>query len=329
MRFGIGIPNSREGVFYPVPFATADDVVRLTKLAEKVGFDSVWATDFMAPVPQMGLPDSEKPTWLEAMITLAYLAGATERILVATGVLLLPFRDPVVLAKQAATLDQFSKGRFLFGWGLGTYRDEFTAVRTKQRKAHRGKILDETMEALHRLLTSEGKVNFEGEFHEFHDIEIHPKPVQNPLPIYVSGHAPETYPRIAKYGAGMSIVPYYVKDSAWEAVEPLLPHLEKAGRDISEIDRQYSTNLYLANTHEEAVERARDTWMGKRFARRAPDAFIPKMLVGTPDEVVNKIKTLEEQGVTHCVLTNIMVDRFEEMMEQAQRFGEEVLPAFK
>lgn len=317
------------GIFYPIPFAGANEIVKLTKLAEEIGFDSVWATDFMAPVPGMGIPESDKPTWLEIMITLAYLAGETERILLGAGVVLLPFRDPVVLAKQAATLDQFSKGRFLFGWGLGTFRDEFVAVRAKQRKAHRGRILDENMEAMHRLLNSDGKVSFEGEFYEFHDIEIHPKPVQNPLPIYVSGHAKETYPRIAKYGNGMSIVPYYLKESAWEAIEPLLPHLEKEGRELSEIDRQYSTNLYLADSHEEAVEKAKATWIGKRFARRAPDAFIPKMLVGTPDEIVGKIKTLEEQGVTHCVCTNIMVDTFEELVEQAQRFADEVMPAFK
>jgi len=102
MKFGIGIPNCREGIFYPIPIADPQEIIKLTQLAERLGYDSVWGTDFITPIPRMGIPDTPQPNWYELLITLAYLAAATQRIQLGAGVVLLPYRDPIILAKQAA-----------------------------------------------------------------------------------------------------------------------------------------------------------------------------------------------------------------------------------
>ncbi|MFQ5872339.1 MAG: LLM class flavin-dependent oxidoreductase [Dehalococcoidia bacterium] len=328
MKFGIGIPNCREGIFYPIPFAGTHEILKLTQLAERLGYDSVWGTDFICPVPAMSLPEPQTPNWYEPLISLAYLAGATQRIELGVGVVLLPYRDPVILAKQAVTLDQFSGGRLLFGWGLGHFRDEFVAIQTRNKRARRGEVLEENMEALHLLLNSDGKVSFKGKYFEFRDVELDPKPFQKPLPVYIAGHAPDTPARIARYAAGMSMVFSAVKGSIREMVDALVPYLEREGRDLSEIDRAFSTNLFLAQTREEAVKGAKESWLTKRRGARDPDAFIARLLVGTPEEVAEKIRNLEEQGVTHCVTTNFLVDTFDEALEQVQMFGEEVLPLY-
>ena len=332
MRFGIGIPNCREGIFYPIPFAGTQEIVKLTQLAERLGYDSVWATDFMNPVPTMGFPETQQPSWYEVLITLAYLAGVTQRIKLAAGVVLLPYRDPVILAKQAATLDQYSGGRFLFGWGLGQSREEFESIQSKNRKAHRGRMLEEQMEALHLLLNSEGKVSFVGEYYEFHDVELNPKPLQQPLPVYIVGHSKDTPARIARWATGVSISITSVSaagGSIHEAMESLRLDLRREGQDPAELDMEISTQLRLGRTHEEAVRAFKSSWLGRRFSRRNPDAIIANSLVGTSEEVAEKVAGLEDAGITLCMATNVAADTFDEMVEQVQMFSEEVMSKFR
>ena len=152
IRFDIEIPTCREGVFVPCGFA-APEIVECVKLAEGLGYEAVWATDFLSPTPESGVSVTERPSWFEPMITLAYAAAQTSRIRLGTGIIILPYRDPVILAKQAATLDRLSKGRFLLGLGLGAWRAEFQAVAAWRGRAHRGNMAAEFTEVL-RLLPS-------------------------------------------------------------------------------------------------------------------------------------------------------------------------------
>ncbi len=204
MKFGLGIPNCREGVFYPTFFAGPKEIIELSQLADRLEFYSLWGTDFLNPVPSMNFEENTKPNWYELIVTLSYLAAATDKIRLATGVTLLPYRDPVILAKQATTLDQFSNGRFLFGWGLGQFREEFVAINNRNRTIHRGKLMDEIMESLHLLLNKDGKISFDGEYIGFKDVEMHPKPIQEPMPIYIGGHSAAMGRRVAKGATGVS-----------------------------------------------------------------------------------------------------------------------------
>ena len=188
MLFDVEVSTCREGIFVPPGFAGPEEIVRSIQEAERLGFNAVWGTDFINPVPSMGIPPGPPPNWYEVMMSLAYAASATRRVKLATGVVLLPYRELVILAKQAATIDRFSNGRFLLGLGLGGFRDEFEAIKPREKDSHRGKMFDEGLEALRLLLGHEQKaVSYKGQYVEFHNLNLNPKPVQNPLPIYVPG----------------------------------------------------------------------------------------------------------------------------------------------
>jgi probable F420-dependent oxidoreductase len=327
MKFGIGIPNAREGVFYPPGFCNASQLVELTLLAESLGFDSIWATDFMSPVPEIGIPAGRNPAWYELMVTLSYLAGVTERIKLGAGVAVLPFRDPIVLAKQAATLDHFSGGRFILGAGAGVFKTELRAIQGRLQKPHRGRMLDEHLQALNLLLNTEGRVSFSGEYYQFTNVELDPKPVQKPLPIQIAGFADSTFERVARHATGLSTVFKAVSGEYRDVVDRLRPALEAEGRNLSEVDLQFTTFQLLDQHHDRAVERAMQSYLVKE--RGAYDEeTLGKALVGTPAEAIEQIAGLEAQGATHYVVTTYPVDTFEEMTEQVKMFANEVMPAF-
>ena len=327
MKFAIGIPNCREGVFYRPQISNVAQLIELTQLAERLGYDAIWGADFMAPVAQMSLPENAKPDWYELMVSLSYLAAVTERIKLGAGVVVLPYRDPVVLAKQAVTLDHFSRGRFILGVGIGAFRAEMEAIRPRGL-GHRSKMLEEHLEALHQLFYNEGKTTFDGRYYAFNDVELNPKPLQNPLPIQIAGHSPDTYRRVAKYATGLSTVFRVVGDSYRPIVEALEPHLEAAGRSLADIDLQYTTFQLLESTHEKAQARGRESWLIKDRGVANPDEQLAKALVTTPEQAVVRIKKLEDEGVEHFVNTMYLVSSFEEIVEQVQMFAEEVMPAF-
>lgn len=163
MKFDIEIPTCREGVFVPSNFATSEQVVETVTFAERLGYDAVWGTDFITPTACYAIPDSAPPNWYEPLVTLAYCAARTTKIKLGTGVLMGIYREPVMLAKQAATLDQLSGGRLLLGLGLGMCRDELDAVKPRESKMHRGNFLDELIELLILLLDhKQDKVSFSG-----------------------------------------------------------------------------------------------------------------------------------------------------------------------
>ena len=128
MRISIGVPTGEEGVYSPVPFAGPKDIVHTAQLCERLGFYAVWGLDLITPGPSMGIKEGEIPNWYEVLLSLAYVASVTEHIKLATGVLVLPQREPVLLAKQVSTLDVLSNGRALLGVGVGSHRDEFVAM---------------------------------------------------------------------------------------------------------------------------------------------------------------------------------------------------------
>ena len=326
MKFDIEIPTSREEVFVPHPFAGPPEIVQIIQMAERLGYNAVWGTDFVTPTKGMGIPGIQSPNWYEILISLAYAAAVTDRIKLGTGVILVPYRDPIILAKQSATLDQFSGGRLLLGLGLGS-REEFEAIRPRERKAHRGKMMDEKLEALQLLLShDEGEVSFKGQYVEFQGVNLHPKPVQNPLPIYVPGKTPDALRRVARWGLGFMIRATNVR----ERIDALQPPLEEYGRDLSQIDVTAEASLSLARTHNAAIDHFQNSRLGYRL-KRGQDIgqLVSDNWIGTPEEVSEKINKTKEEGITHFLALHIADDTVEEMMEQMQMFAEEVIPLVK
>ncbi|MEE9199620.1 MAG: TIGR03619 family F420-dependent LLM class oxidoreductase [Dehalococcoidia bacterium] len=328
MKFDIGIPSSREGLCVPVPYAGPEEIIKIIQASERLGYDAIWGPDFITRTKGMGgIQDTAPPNWYELLITLAYAAAVTERVKLGAFILL-PYRDPIILAKQVAALDQFSKGRLLLGVGLGMARDEFEAIRTRERKAHRGKMMDEKMESLHLLLSHDSdEVSFRGEYVEFQGVNLHPKPVQDPLPVYVPGTTPQALPRIARWGSGLMMS----AAKAPEAAGALSSVLKEHGRTLSEIDVIAEAQLCLAPTHEGAVEKYRNSRLGQfRLARGAEiSSLVAANWIGTPDEAVEKINKVKEKGITHFNALHTAGDTVEETMEQMQMFAEEVIPLCK
>ena len=325
VRFDIEIPTCREGVFVPCGFAGPDDVVECVKLAERLGYEAVWATDFLTPTPESGVSPAERPSWYEPMITLAYAAAETERIKLGTGIIILPYRDPVILAKQAATLDRLSKGRFLLGLGLGAWRTEFEAVAAWRGRAHRGNMATEFTEVLRRLLVHEaGAVTFDGEYVSMRGVALDPKPVQDPLPFYMVGRNDNALERVAKFGNALMT-------EHGIAPQRKLALAERAGaygRTIDEFDVLAEGELLLAKTHEAAADAYRESRFGRYRATQGLDLDrqIAANWVGTPESVASKIGAVIEQGIDHFNVLHIVGDALEARFEQMQMFMEDVVP---
>jgi alkanesulfonate monooxygenase SsuD/methylene tetrahydromethanopterin reductase-like flavin-dependent oxidoreductase (luciferase family) len=166
-----------------------DGLVAATRAAEAAGFDSVWAGEHIVlPDPQVPpSPMGPREPALDSLLALAWAAAHTTTIRLATGILILPQRNPLVLAKQVATLDVLSGGRVMLGVGAGYLEPEFRALGADF--AARGAMTDEYLEAMHTLWYDEHP-EFHGHFVDFAAVDAHPRPLQRPIPIVAAGPPP-------------------------------------------------------------------------------------------------------------------------------------------
>lgn len=194
MRLGLVVPNQ------------GDDAVRavreLPRRVEEWGFHSFWLTDHLVGVPEYADygPGSYGPTWTEALSSLAYVAARTDRIRLGVGVLVAPYRDPVVAAKVLMTIDCLSEGRLDVGVGVGWARTEFEAVGRAEAFEARGDVTDDTLEVLTRCWRG-GSVRWHGRWFDIGPVEISPPAVQQPdPPFFIGGTAPPALRRAARHG---------------------------------------------------------------------------------------------------------------------------------
>jgi probable F420-dependent oxidoreductase len=184
--------------------ACADPAVsaRVARAAEDAGYESVWTGEHVV-LPDPQAPPSPVPPqtpMLDPAAALAFLAGHTRRIRLATGIIILPQRNPLVLAKELATVDVVSGGRLIFGLGAGYLEAEFDALGVSFER--KGARTSEAIEVL-RTLWTQPKPSFQGEFWSFSGIQAHPMPVQKPHPpIVVGGHSPGAFRRAVRQGNG-------------------------------------------------------------------------------------------------------------------------------
>ncbi len=335
MKFGIGLITGYEGLVYPAPFASPRQLVEMVKRAEELGYDSVWPNDHMTIQKYVEAKAKTPPNHYESIVTLAAATGITKRILLCTGLVPLPYREPVLLAKQAATLDQISGGRFILGVGIGAYREEFDAVHPYWKDKPRARIVDEALECL-RILFTEDRASFSGEFFQFESLKTYPKPVQNPLPIYIGGNSEKALERTAKHGQGWfpaCLSPQAIKDR----LVRLSGYLEKEGRQLSEIDiapqlfismgknKQEATGVFeKSGLYEHVVSLKKSTLKGDDILN--VDEF---NIIGNAADIIKKIKSYEVAGVTHITGLLWPVDTVEEFFEQMEIFARDVLSAFK
>lgn len=183
------------------PSASPDEFVTTVQAAEAAGFDSVWAGEHVIlPDPQVPpSPMAPQDAALDPLVALTWAAAHTSTIRLATGIVILPQRNPVVLAKEIASLDVLSGGRFTFGVGVGYLEPEFRAIGADFE--NRGAITDEYVDAMQHLWYDEHP-EFHGRFADFAGVDAYPRPVQRPIPIVYGGHTKRAYRRAVAGGHG-------------------------------------------------------------------------------------------------------------------------------
>jgi probable F420-dependent oxidoreductase len=185
---GLVLPNNEPG-----GAAMLDE---LPARAEQWGYDSLWFTDHVVGVRAMAGVYGDY--WLDPLVALTWVAARTSTIRLGTGVLVLPYRNPVLAAKMIATIDVFSSGRVDLGVGTGWSRAEFRALGMGDRFDGRGRVTDESIEVLRRCWEG-GEVAYDGEFFSFRHVAFEPVPAQARLPIWVGGHSAPALRRAARY----------------------------------------------------------------------------------------------------------------------------------
>jgi probable F420-dependent oxidoreductase len=332
VRFSIQLPTCTEGLVNPVPFAAPADFIRLAREAERLGYDAVWGNDHITAAPYVRTKWADPPNFYEVLITLAAVGAHTERVQLGTAVLVLPLRDPVLVAKQAATLDRFTGGRVILGVGIGAYREEFLAQWPRRADARRGDLLDEGLEALRRLLT-EREASFAGLHHAFDKVELFPKPLQRPLPIYVGGHNQAAVARAARLGQGW--LPGWRPFEEVKARTALLRELTAAaGRDPKDVEAAVQFTIMLGRTPEEAAARYRRTGMVQHRRSLAHSGRDPALaesnnLIGSPASVLEQLRFLDDAGVDHVCALQFPSDSVTEMLEQMEWFAGEVIVPYQ
>ncbi len=187
MRFGFLLPNLLS------PVANAHALITTARLAEEVGFDSIWATDHI-------LMPNEFPRFgngTEALTTLTYLAGITQRVALGTSVLVLPMRNPIIVAKQLASLGHLSGRALIVGVGVGWNEQEYNYLNANFHQ--RGKLLDEYISILRTLWTQENPEH-DGTY-KFSGATFSPR-LESPPQIWIGGESEAAIQRAAKLGDG-------------------------------------------------------------------------------------------------------------------------------
>lgn len=331
MRFSVAIPTCKEGLSYPLPFAGPEEIVRVAQSAEQLGYHSVWGNDHITAPRYVRETFDQPPNFYEPLIVLAYIAASTRRIKLAPSVIVLPMREPVYLAKQVATLDVFSGGRFILGVGVGAYREEFEAIHPDLAPtAQRGQMVDESLEALVRLFR-EPVASFAGDYYHFEGIALAPKPLQDPLPLYVGGNNLNAARRAGRWGTGWlpaALEPERIR----QGVEVARQAAVEAGRGEIEIDIAPQLMVRIDQTAEKALARFEASQMyrhlhslSKSTLRQQEIARIAENnLIGTPEQILARIERLAGAGVTHCAAMNFISETPADMLEQMAWFHEEV-----
>ncbi len=225
MKFALHFANSN--------FPEADAAKRLALAAEAAGFESlvviehvVWPTTYTSRYPYAptgrlpGGPETKLP---DPLIWMAFAAAVTTRLRFLTGILILPQRNPVVLAKELATLDYMSGGRIDLGIGVGWLKEEFEAIGVPFER--RGARADEYIAAL-RALWAKDDASFKGDFVSFEGMSCNPKPVNGRIPFIIGGHSEIAARRAGRLGDG-----FFPATGAAVALEPLLQLMQRTARE--------------------------------------------------------------------------------------------------
>jgi probable F420-dependent oxidoreductase len=289
MDYGLCLPNFRDG-------ASREGMEAAAEVAERLGWSTVWTTDHLL-VAQEDADDYGR--LYEAILSLVWVGARYDKVRLGTSVVVVPYRNAVILAKELATLDSLSDGRLVAGVGVGWSRPEFENVGVADRFHVRGAYLDETIR-LWRHLWSGSTEPFHGRFHTFDDFAFAPLPAQGAsVPIVVGGRAEAALRRAGVLGdwyhsSATSAAKYA------ERVPIIRAAAEAAGRPMPKLSARAYTEFGAAT----------NSWYAIR---------------GTPEEMAAEVRAFEALGVSHLAVWFQATDP-NEVTALAERFARDVAP---
>ena len=306
--FGIAMRNFTTYPEMPDPGALIAYAVK----AEELGFDSVWVWDhiFLGVDPPFPVLDS--------LTLLTAVAARTTRIKLGTGVLVLPLRNPVVLAKELSSLELISSGRLLLGMASGWYKREFDAVGVPFEQ--RGRIMDRNLEILHRLWT-EDQVNAEYPPHRLRGSNMSPKPARLPVTL-IGGYVDRVLKRAALNGGWLTY--FYTPESFARSWAKVSGFAEEAGKDPGALLNANQLPIYVGPSRE-AVEAPMMEWLGQEWDYAAwSESTKDAAVIGTVDECVDQLRAQLAVGVQKLIFIP-----YKYQPDQVEIIAREIIPRLR
>ncbi len=288
IQFGVAVKNFT--VFPEEP--DIDGILEYATRAESLGFHSAWVWDHI-------LLGSKRPfPFLDSLSTLAALAMRTTELQLGTGALILPLRNPVVLAKVLTTVDHLSRGRLVLGVAAGWYEREFEACGVPLKE--RGKVFLRNLEIINRFWTQDRVDGAAGQY-VFRQAVMLPKPVQKPRPrLLFGGYVDVVLRRVATLADGW-LTYFYTPESFRRAWEKIQGYAREAGRDPAGLRNVSQLPIYVANSFEEADHGVRE-FIGRYFDVAPWSESTPESAIrGTPEQCAEQLTAHLAVGVQHIV----------------------------
>ena len=293
MHVGVILPN------FSRP-AEPRTLAEVAQAAEELGFDSIWTTDHLLMPKGMEEPYGHI---YELLTTLAYLAPLTRRVRLGTSVLVLPPRNPILVAKEAATLDALSEGRLILGLGAGWMQREFEWLGSEF--SNRGERFDKYIAAMRELWTSDDP-RFEGRHVRFADVLFSPRPVHSAgPPIWLGGSSPRALRRTAEVA------------DAWH---PVGSSLEAFAQGMSRI-RDLAGRRRVVGTLRARVAPGREL-----PEQKTANGQVMTVFDGAPERIVERITAYRAAGLEHLV-AHFGDNTRDSILADMRRFAEEIRPA--
>ncbi len=308
-----------------------DQIRRFAAYAEELGFDSLFATDHLLTAQRF-----YRVSWTEPMVTLSFAAAVTSRIALGTSILVLPTHNPVVLAKEIATLQHLSAGRFIYGVGTGWYPPEFEA--TGGTSQQRGRRTDEVLDASMQVLRAPDQT-YAGTYHQFSNITV--EPLAQVPPVWVAGGRqlaheaspdrptmdPKVLQRICRWD-GWIARPTSAPDQIVEDMKEIDDELARQGssRKAKGFTVAHENFVWLTEkTRRSDVIAEQKTRMLAIISDERPWEYIEAVyLTGTIDEIQGRIQKRIDAGVEHMFLHTMTAD-----LSQLDLFAKHLLEPFK
>ena len=290
VTFGVFMPQGWKMELSSIDGAEAkwDRAVEIALLAEELGYDSLWLYDHFHNVPK---PAHEAV--FECWMTAAAISQRTSRIRIGQMVGCNSYRNPALLAKMTSTFDVISGGRLDWGIGAGWYQNEYEAYGYEFPSAKvRIGMLREAVEVV-RSMWSETETTYDGKYFTLNRANCDPKPLQQPHPpILIGGGGEQLTLRVVARLADRSNFGGKPEEFAHKT-EVLKQHCKDVGRDYDEIEKTWSPEVFVRETEQEIVDAGSRSFWGEAF-----DSWAAGNLVGTPEQVAEKIRTYMDLGVT-------------------------------